>query len=580
MSSAVVHRQKRILDVLVRCGAITKAQADSMAPCESIDAVIHDIGRLANNEAAVVAAVGEAMRLQVFTGIDEGRECKLSDGDAQFVIYDGVMFTPNPLDQKVVSAANAFALRHGLASPKNIGVIGAQQLEALRNEGIDPDQAETADSEHQKEVAKKLVTELVRNAAARGATDVHLVPSQQTDQVQVRYRIDGRLRSVRQYKESLQESVTRVILDTFANKQYDGTQPQDANFNFEVSGSKTIELRVSTLPVSAKNGRSQKIVIRLLGNDQTLVSLPALGMTPENTELMNWFGSLPAGLVLVTGPTGSGKTTTLSATLDASYRNDPDRSFQTVQDPIEFRHEGMGHTEATEQLGFATVLRALLRQDPDVILVGEMRDDETAELAYNATMTGHLVFSTLHTSSSHQTIDRLMMMNVPRDIIATYTTAVVAQRLVAKLCPHCKKAHRLTDDAKRYVIYSGNAAFAGTTDPVIYKANPDGCDQCKTGFGGMKGRIGVVEILQITPDIQDAMLLGTPGRVLRRKGLANGTFRDMWDDGLRLVKEGITTLEELEKTLDPYLTDRTQSAESTTAAATQQTTQNQLLPQL
>ena len=580
MSTAVVQRQKRILDVLVRVGTITKAQADSMSPCESIDTVIHDIGRLAHNESAVVAAVGEAMRLKVFQGVEEGRECKLSDGEAQFAIYDGVLFTPNPLDQKVVSAANAFALRHGLASPKEIGVIGTQQLEALRNVGIDADEVDSADSEHQKEIANKLVTEIVRNAAARGATDVHLVPSQLTDQVQVRYRIDGRLRSIRQYKDALQESVTRVIIDTFANKQYDGTQPQDANFNFEVSASKTIELRVSTLPVSAKNGRSQKIVIRLLGNDQTLVSLPALGMTHENTELMSWFGALPAGLILVTGPTGSGKTTTLSATLDASYRNDPDRSFQTVQDPIEFRHEGMGHCEVTEQLSFATALRAFLRQDPDVILVGEIRDNETAELAYSATMTGHLVFSTLHTSSSHQTIDRLMTMGVSRDIIATYTTAVVAQRLVAKLCPHCKKQHRLTDDATRYAIYSGNPAFAGSTDPVIYKANPEGCDQCKSGFGGMKGRIGVVEILQITPDIQDAMLLGTPGRVLRRRGLASGSFRDMWDDGLRLVKEGITTLEELEKTLDPYLTDRTQSTDGSTAANPQPHSVQQLVPQL
>lgn len=580
MSSAVVQRQKRILEVLVRHKAITKAQADSMSPCESIESVIQDIGRLANNESAVVAAVGEAIRLPVFKGVDEGRDCHLSDGEAQFAIYDGVMFTPNPLDQKVVSAANAFALKNGLPSPSGVGVIGSQQLEALRNVGAEADHVESSDSEHQKEISKKLVTDLVKNAAARGVTDIHLVPSQQIDQIQVRYRIDGRLRNVRQYKDSLQESVARVIIDTFAGKPYDGTQPQDANFNFDVSSSKTIELRVSTLPVSAMNGRSQKIVIRLLGNDQTLVSLPALGMTQENTELMNWFGALPAGLVLVTGPTGSGKTTTLSATLDASYRNDPDRSFQTAQDPIEFRHEGMGHTEVTEHLTFATVLRAFLRQDPDVILVGEMRDQETAELAYNATMTGHLVFSTLHTSSSHQTIDRLITMGVPRDIIATYTTAIVAQRLVAKLCKHCRKPHRLTDDAKRYAIYSGNAAFAGTTDPVVYQANPDGCEHCRTGFGGMKGRIGVVEILLVTPDIQDAMLLGTPGRVLRRQGLASGSFRDMWDDGLRLVKEGITTLEELEKTLDPYLTDRTQSAGGSSASKPTANTHTPLVPQL
>lgn len=575
------QRQQSILNALVQAGAITKGQANGMAPSEAMVAVVHDIVRMAGKEDAVAAAVGKVLGIKVFDAVEEGRACYFSDGHGEFLIYDSVVYTPNPLDNSVMQKAAAQIRRHKLPQANEVGVIGAQRLDAFRRAQVQEEDVVENDAEAQKARARKLVEDVIRDAALRSATDIHFQPSQQSDLIQVRFRIDGRLRSIRSYPVALHESVVRVIVDSLSNSQFDATKPQDTNFMFEVSASKEIELRVSTIPAKRRGANSQKVVLRLLGNDKELVSLTNLGMSPANVEVLKEVGALPSGLVLVTGPTGSGKTTTLAAELVDAYRTDPDRNFHTLEEPVEIRHEGMTHTECGERLSFADALRALLRQDPDVILVGEMRDTETAELAYKASMTGHLVFSTLHTNNAHQSIDRLLMMGIPRDIIATNTTAIVAQRLVRKLCPCCKVKTRLSDDPIRFAKYGTHPVFSTGAEPVVFKANPEGCSECKTGTGGMKGRTGIVEILSVTPEIQDGILDGTPGRVLRRFGLETGAFRDLWDDGLRLVQDGVTTIEELEATLVPYLTDRVQgNSQGSTAGRRPQPFKSSQQPQV
>lgn len=552
-------RQQQILQHLVSAGAITRGQAHGMAPSETMGAIVNDILRMASGkDDEVAAAVGKVCDAVLFEGIEEGRTCHFSETHTDFVIYDAVVYTPNPLENSVLQNAGALIRREKLPPVKRVGVIGAQRLAALRQAYLqdDDDDVVDLDQEVQKERAKKLVEDVLRDAAARSATDVHLQPSQQSDKIQVRFRIDGSLRSIKSYPISLHESVLRAIVDGFANEQIDVTNPQDMNFMFKVSASKEIELRVSTIPAKTRGGATLKVVLRLLANDKGLVSLSDLGMSEHNVATMKELGALPSGLVLVTGPTGSGKTTTLATEMVDAYQNDPNRNFHTLEEPVEMRHEGMTHTECGKRLSFADALRSVLRQDPDVILVGEIRDTETAELAYQAAMTGHLVFSTLHTNNAHLSVDRLLMMGIERDIIATNTTAIAAQRLIGKLCPHCRVKTRLADDPVRFVKYGSNGVFNGESEPIVYKANPNGCSECKAGANGMKGRTGIIEILRFTPEIQDAILDGVPGRVLRRSGLEEGTFKDLWDDGLRLVKAGVTTLEELERRLNPYLDDR------------------------
>lgn len=216
---------------------------------------------------------------------------------------------------------------------------------------------------------------------------------------------------------------------------------------------------------------------------------------------------------------------------------------------------GMSHTEVTDILTFAKALRALLRQDPDVILVGEMRDEETAELGYKAAMTGHLVLTTLHTNNAHESIGRLERMGIGIDLIVSNTTAFLAQRLVRCLCPHCKVEYRLQDDADRLKKYGQNPAFSRAKgETKVFKAKLGGCIECNAT--GEKGRHSIIEILEMTADVQVALLNGVNPSILRRKQIAEGSFEDLWDDGLRLISEGVIGFDQLEAQLKPYEVDR------------------------
>jgi general secretion pathway protein E len=284
-------------------------------------------------------------------------------------------------------------------------------------------------------------------------------------------------------------------------------------------------------------------------------------MSRENLETMQRLGSAPNGMIIVTGPTGSGKTTTLNAQLLDIAGRWPNKNYHTLEEPVELQHEGMCHTEVGPGISFAAGLRSLLRQDPDVILVGEMRDAETASLGYSAAMTGHLVLSTLHTNNAHESFGRLARMEIDPEIIATNTTAFIAQRLVKGLCPQCRVPYELRTNAKQMELYVGNPVFDFQKgDTVIYRANPSGCSMCKANdthnSGGLKGRRGIIEILEITPDVQVAILEGENLTLMRRRQIAEGTFKDLWTDGLRLVADGIIGIEQLENNLKPYLEDR------------------------
>lgn len=223
--------------------------------------------------------------------------------------------------------------------------------------------------------------------------------------------------------------------------------------------------------------------------------------------------------------------------------------------------EGMSHTEVGPGLSFADGLRSLLRQDPDVLLVGEMRDPETASLGFTAAMTGHLVLSTLHTNNAHESFGRLARMGVDPEIIITNTTAFIAQRLVKSLCQSCRIAYELRTNPKQFDTYGNHPAFEfqkGAT--VLYRANPNGCSTCKANdshnSSGLKGRRGIIEILEITPDVQNAILDGENLTLMRRRQLSEGTFKDLWDDGLRLVADGFVGIDQLEASLKPFIEDR------------------------
>lgn len=545
------NTQARVYDHLVKRSRVSPQIAESQAVSESMAAIVVDAVRVAKDDNAVAEAAAHAINKFFLSVIEEGLTVRCAGADDGWIVYSDYLCVTNPFDKALCDQATAWARREDVAF-KHIGVVSSSYLAQLRAVHGAEAQSESASVDDKR--ALQQIEDIIRLAATVDASDVHFVPGQ-SDKVDLQFRIDGVLRAQKKIDLPVYETMVRAVMEQRCNVTFQTLVQLDGKFELQLNNNKSISLRVSTLPVSRRSETSLKLVMRLLGNNTSLANLHRLGLAPQNLEKLVRFGNYPNGMIVMTGPTGSGKTTALYAQLINMQNTNPNRNFHTVEDPVEMQQPGMSHTEVTKKLTFADALRALLRQDPDVILVGEMRDDETAELGYKAAMTGHLVLTTLHTNNSHESIGRLLKMGIGIDLIVTNTTAFLAQRLVRCLCQDCRVVGRLQDDSARLTRYGRNAVFkehGGNTE--VYRKNPSGCEKC--GKTGEKGRHGIIEILEMTADVQVALLNGINPSILRRKQIAEGTFQDLWDDGLRLVANGTISFEQLEDELKPYEVDR------------------------
>lgn len=564
MSTMEVRMQRAVAQHLVDAGKMTRQQWESLPPVDSSASIIPDLWRQCKDDEAVAKAVAIHLNRKLFVELEDGVDVHL--GSEHWLIYGSTSFFTNPLDHSHQEMAKAWSRANNVPTNR-IGVISLSKMEQVRALKLESTVSESNSAEAVKQQASGRIDNLIREAAGLDSSDIHLVPTQ-GNEVSVRMRIDGELITRGKYSLSDHEAMSRVLMER-CNQTLDMNDTQDGKFDFHVSQHKKINLRVSSIPVVRGSDKGLRFVLRLLGNNASLGSLDRLGISDLNKAILRRFGRLPNGLIVLTGPTGSGKTTTLNAMLQDIYGRDPNRNYHTIEDPVEIQHEGMSHTEVSQTLSFANALRAMLRQDPDVLLVGEIRDEETAEIAYKVAMTGHLVLSTLHTNSSHESIGRLERMHVPVDIVMANTVGFIAQRLVRALCPSCKDEYLLKSDPNRFQTYGRDPIFNGGGEIKVYRANPNGCAACNADgrkSGGLKGRRGIIEILEITPEVQEAILAGEAPGVLRRSQLAKGTFEDLWVDGLRLVKEGVIGFEQLEAELRPYLAERTAAAKGFVAS--------------
>jgi general secretion pathway protein E len=375
----------------------------------------------------------------------------------------------------------------------------------------------------------KLVNHILGEAVKARASDIHIEPYQTT--LKVRYRVDGLLYDLttppKRIHSALVSRVKVMAQLNIAEKRL----PQDGRIEIRI-GDKNVDIRVSTIPTAF----GERLVMRLLDKSSTILRLPDLGLAPKQLEIIDLLIRQPHGIILVTGPTGSGKTTSLYAVL--STINTPELNIITIEDPVEYQIEGIGQIQVNPKINltFARGLRSIVRQDPDVILVGEIRDQETAQIAVQSSLTGHLVFSTLHTNDSASAITRLIDMQVEPFLISSSVLAVVAQRLVRVLCNSCKTPYT-PDEAALATIGLKPEDLAGHT---VYRAN--GCQEClRTGY---HGRIGIFEIMLLDKSIQSLILSTSDSNQIKAQAVANGMIT-LRRDGVRKVLEGITSIEEV-----------------------------------
>ena len=375
----------------------------------------------------------------------------------------------------------------------------------------------------------KLVHQIIMEAIQRRASDIHIEPLEK--RFRVRYRIDGVLIEVENPPKRLQLSIIsrlKIMANiSIAEKRI----PQDGRIQISVGG-KQLDLRVSSLPTA----HGESIVMRILDKEGLTLGLPELGFLSDDAAVFEKLITLPDGILLVTGPTGSGKTTTLYGCLH--FINKPDRKIITVEDPVEYQLNGINQVPVRHDVGmtFASALRAMLRQAPNIVMIGEIRDLETAEIAINASLTGHMVFSTLHTNDAPGAITRLIDIGVKPFLVSTSLRAAMAQRLVRKICPRCKRPHTPTAKELRALNINPTAATQATF------AKGDGCAECNAT--GYRGRMGIFEIFVVNDEIQRMIYDHVGTAKLRDKARSLG-MRTMREDGARKVTAGLTTIEEV-----------------------------------
>lgn len=377
---------------------------------------------------------------------------------------------------------------------------------------------------------------LFGGAIVLNASDIHLEPEEK--KVKVRLRIDGILQDLMYIPKDHQKKITSRIKLISGIKLNITERPQDGRFSIVYEG-KEIEARVSTLP--SQYGES--IVIRIL-NPQKLFNLEELGLRKEDFNLIEEILKKPNGMIIVTGPTGSGKTTTLYAFLRKIKR--PEIKIITIEDPIEYKIEGVSQTQVDPEKGydFSSGLKSIVRQDPDVILVGEIRDSETAKIAIQAALTGHLVLTTLHTSDAAGVIARILSFGEKASNIAPALNLVIGQRLVRKICSHCKKERKITSEEEK--LLKKNIGHLKKINSNIIVAEGAGCEYCN--FTGYKGRMGIFELFYLDDDLKE-FITHSPSIISLKKKLKEKGMITMYQDGLLKVLEKETTFKEIERVL-------------------------------
>lgn len=555
-------QKKDFTEILIDNGTITREQ---LTDCTQQSAAIGQhlatclIDRFSISPVAVAQAFAHAMDIEYIEKITEKMADPallariplkflrqnsiiplIKDGTTVLVTSDPLNFAP--LDEltmllggeTVISVATAETILDGIN--RYYPLEGAKaMMEELEEEDRAPQAIEFEEIDEKDILAMaaeapiiKLVNHILVQAAKQGASDIHIEPYEK--EVRVRYRIDGIMYPILTPPKRLQAAlISRIKIMANLNIA-EKRVPQDGRIAIKVAD-KAYDIRVSVLPTQY----GERIVMRLLDKTKTFGELKNMGMSTRDFEVLSQSILRPNGIIYVSGPTGSGKTTTLYSVLNEL--NSPDVNIITVEDPVEYQLTGIAQVQVKEKIGltFAAALRSILRQDPDIVMIGETRDQETAQISIQAALTGHLVLSTIHTNNAPATLTRLIDMGIEPFLIASSVVCVVAQRLVRRLCDKCKQQYKPSVDLLKSIGLTEQQAASIT----FYKAV--GCEDC---VGGYKGRLAVFEVMAMTSQMAKLTVEQADTIVLRKQAMADGMTL-LLDDGIRRIKQGITTIEEV-----------------------------------
>ena len=416
-----------------------------------------------------------------------------------------------------------------------LGDLDEEGLEGLDVDTNTPDKTDEEATEEEEAPVVKFINKILLQAIKTGASDIHFEPYEKT--YRIRFRVDGVLQEIQKPPVALSNRLSARLKVMSQLDISERRVPQDGRIKLKISRNKSIDFRVNTLPTLF----GEKIVLRILDSSSATLGIDALGYEPDQKKLYLDTLNQPQGMILVTGPTGSGKTVSLYTGL--GILNTQERNISTAEDPVEINMEGINQVQINTKVGltFAEALRSFLRQDPDVVMVGEIRDLETAEIGIKAAQTGHLVLSTLHTNSAAETLTRLLNMGVPTFNVATTVSLIIAQRLARKLCTNCRLP---MDDLPEDILVEQGL----TEDNIgmaqgkweLYKAEPKGCNACNNGY---KGRVGVYEVVRITPKISHLIMEGGNALGIAAAAKEEG-FNNLRVSALRKVAMGLISLEE------------------------------------
>jgi type II secretory ATPase GspE/PulE/Tfp pilus assembly ATPase PilB-like protein len=544
----VFSNEDYLATLLVEAGSVTQQEVDSATGKTSGSLIENLLGSTALTESTIAGVLAanagiEAIDLEDITVSPEVSETISNEMACRFKVVpvsdDGVYLTvavTDPFDfetmdtlPQVLERELAFVCAPYTAIQNFLkSVYGMEDSMAA---GMDvAGGSEGAEAEDSDAPIIRLVQQMLAEAMKMGCSDIHIEPLETS--VRIRYRIDGRLMEVANHpKKLLPAIIARLKVMSGSMSIAEKRLPQDGRIQLKAGG-KEIDLRVSSVP----SNHGESIVMRILDKSALVLGLPELGFFSDDQSEFEELIGLPDGIILVTGPTGSGKTTTLYTCLNVINR--PDRKIITVEDPVEYELPGINQVMVKADIGmtFAAALRSMLRQAPNIIMIGEIRDAETANIAINAALTGHLVLSTLHTNDAPSAVARLADIGIKRFLIASAVRAVLAQRLVRKLCPICKQPGTLNEKQLRALNLDASRLAESTI------MGPVGCEKCRDF--GYKGRMGIFELFKIDDEVRHMVNENLTTSQLRKRSRELG-MRSMREDGIRKVQAGITSAEEV-----------------------------------